>query len=126
LAPAAAVIAGVIAGYVVAQRPPAPSSVQPVRFTISPPKDFALSPASGRQSLALSPDGARIAYTAMDAGGIFRVFVRNLDSIDSYPLPNSAGAYGLFWATDGRSLSPAVPVPAMVDIIPSFVTFRIR
>jgi Tol biopolymer transport system component len=71
---------------------------------ITPPAGFALESGVSRQSFALSPDGARLAFTAMDSSGAFRVFVQDLGSLEPRMLPNSEGVHTLFWAPDGRSL----------------------
>jgi eukaryotic-like serine/threonine-protein kinase len=75
-----------------------------IRFTVAPPSGFAIEGASSRQSFALSPDGTRLAFTAMDAGGAFSVFVRDFNSLETRVLPQSIGAHTLFWPPDGRSL----------------------
>jgi hypothetical protein len=41
---------------------------------------------------ALSPDGTRLAFSAMDTSGVFQAFIRDLDSIESRPLGKSFGA----------------------------------
>jgi DNA-binding winged helix-turn-helix (wHTH) protein/Tol biopolymer transport system component len=81
-------------------RPVAP----PLRFTISPPEGFALEAGSARQTFALSPDGSQLAFTAMDASGVFRTFIRDLAHLESRQLNNSVKSYHVFWAPDGRSL----------------------
>jgi eukaryotic-like serine/threonine-protein kinase len=101
---AAGVIAGLVGGYLAANRPQAESGPQPLQFSISPPDGYALEAGSSRQTFALSPDGARLAFSAMDASGTFQTFIRDLDSHESRPLPNSIGSYTVFWAPDGRSL----------------------
>ena len=100
---AAALIAGLVGSYWAVRRPQA-NSGPPLRFSISPPKGFALEAGSSRQTFALSPDGARLAFTAMDATGKGTLFIRDLDGLDSWPLANSLGSYHVFWAPDGRSL----------------------
>jgi Tol biopolymer transport system component/DNA-binding winged helix-turn-helix (wHTH) protein len=91
-------------GYLVALRPPPKPSSPILRFSISPPPGYSIEAASSRQTFALSPDGTQLAFTAANASGIFQAFVRNLDGLDSKPLPNAAGSYTVFWARDGRSL----------------------
>lgn len=76
----------------------------PTRLDVVPPAGFALESAAGRQSFALSPDGTRIAFTAMDTSGDFSVFLRDFDSLEPRLLPNTEGAHGVFWAPDSRSL----------------------
>jgi Tol biopolymer transport system component/DNA-binding winged helix-turn-helix (wHTH) protein len=100
---AAALLIGSAGGYWAVPRPRAEAG-QPLRFSVSPPNGFALEAGSSRQTFALSPDGARLAFTAMDASGKGTLFIRDFDGLDSWPLANSVGAYHVFWAPDGRSL----------------------
>jgi eukaryotic-like serine/threonine-protein kinase len=99
----AALIAGAAAGYRIATRPKVTVG-PPVRFSISPPVGYALEAGSSRQTFALSPDGARLAFTAMDTTGTGTLFIRDLDGLDSWGVPNSTGAYHVFWAPDSRSV----------------------
>ena len=101
---AAGVVAGLAGGYVASNRPHAGSGAPTLQFGISPPDGFALEAGSSRQTFALSPDGSRLAFTAMDASGAFQTFIRDLDAHESRPLANSKGSYTVFWAPDGRSL----------------------
>jgi eukaryotic-like serine/threonine-protein kinase len=104
---AAALIAGLVGGYLATRRP-ASSGAPTLRYVISPPSGYALEAGSSRQTFALSPDGARLAYTAMDASGAFQTFIRDLDGLESRPLANSIYSYTVFWAPDGRSLFQTV------------------
>ena len=101
---AVGVFTGLVGGYLAASRPQASSGAPPLRFSFSPPNGYALAPGSSRQSFALSPDGARLAFTAMDSSGRFQTFIHDLDALGSWPLANSTGTYSLFWAENGRSL----------------------
>lgn len=102
------VVGGIVlllaAVYLGAVRRPPGSGGPPLQFTISPPEGYALEAGSSRQTFALSPDGARLAFSAMDASGIFRAFVRDLNNLESRQLNNSIGSYHVFWAPDGHSL----------------------
>jgi eukaryotic-like serine/threonine-protein kinase len=100
----AGIIAGLAGGYLAAHRQQANSVAPPLRFSITPPSGYALVAASSRQAFALSPDGDRLAFTAMDSSGVFRTFIRDLDTLESRPLANSIGTYSLFWSADSRSL----------------------
>jgi Tol biopolymer transport system component/DNA-binding winged helix-turn-helix (wHTH) protein len=98
-----AVIAG--GGYWLAKRPIQPVAAPKLtRLAVLPPAGFALEGAASRQSFALSPDGARLAFTAMDSSGAFSVFLRDFNSLESRLVPGSEGAHTLFWPPDGRSL----------------------
>ena len=100
---ALAVVAG--GGYWLAKRSTerveAPKAM---RFAVLPPDGFALEGAASRQSFDLSPDGARLAFTAMDSSGEFSVFLRDFNSLEPRLVPGSEGAHSLFWPPDGRSL----------------------
>ncbi len=63
---------------------------------------FLLNPPSGTEfeSLALSPDGTRLAFTA---GGQLRV--RAFDALDATLVPESQGANAPFWSPDGRHIA---------------------
>lgn len=100
----AAVVTGLVAGYLAAVRPAADSGAATLRFSVSPPDGYALEAASSRQAFALSPDGTRLAFTAVNASGVFQAFIRDLNALESHPVPNGMGAYHVFWAPDGRSL----------------------
>src|SRR5207244_916094 len=74
------------------------------KLAVLPPDGFALEGAASRQSFALSPDGARLAFTAMDSSGEFSVFLRDFNSLEPRLVPGSEGAHTIFWPPDGRSL----------------------
>lgn len=101
---AAAVIVGVLGGYLAFHRPRENAGAPPLRFSISPPDGYATEPGSSRQTFAVSPDGARLAFTAMDTSGVFQTFIRDLDGLESRPLADSSGSYHVFWAPDSLSL----------------------
>ena len=54
--------------------------------------------------VALSPDGRRLAFSAQDADGKVRIFVRNLDSTTAHALAGTEGAGYPFWSPDSRWL----------------------
>jgi hypothetical protein len=104
----AGLIACLVGGYLVANRSQPKSVGQTLRYSISPPNGYALEAGSSRQTFALSPDGARLAFTAMDSSGAFQTFIRDLDGLESRPLANSNYSYTVFWAPDGHSLFQTV------------------
>jgi serine/threonine protein kinase len=53
---------------------------------------------------AISPDGRLVAYGMTDQGGIDQIWIRPLDSFDSYPLNGTIGALYPFWSPDSRHL----------------------
>lgn len=74
-----------------------------VQFNVSPPPGSIFEAPIGRQSMAISPDGTRLAFVVTDAGGA-RVWVRDLAALDLKPVPGTEGARTVFWAPDSRSL----------------------
>ena len=67
-----------------------------------------LAPAGGtfgeQESLALSPDGRRLAFVFAAADGSRSLWLRSVDRLDAEPVPGSIGANAPFWSPDGRSL----------------------
>jgi serine/threonine protein kinase len=83
---------------------PAPESLV-VKATVPPPEgtQFDLRPASPGPA-AVSPDGSKIAFTALDENGRTRVFIRRLDAGKAHALSGTEGAQYPFWAPDSRWL----------------------
>jgi eukaryotic-like serine/threonine-protein kinase len=76
-----------------------------VRFLVFPPdkNSFgsgipAVTAAIGR----VSPDGTRLAFTAVDTAGKVLLWVRPIDSITAQPLAGTEDAYLPFWSPDSR------------------------
>src|SRR6266536_2042875 len=88
--------------WVAGQR--SPVLFKPTRFLIYPPKGYYLEGGGVRQSFALSPDGGRIAFTAKDASGAFRLFLRDFSELESRPVADGEGAYSVVWTPDGQML----------------------
>ena len=80
-----------------AQRP----SVEPnlTQFTWSLPEGMGLESAP-----VVSPDGRRIAFTAVDGRSPSRLFVRSLDSLNPTAVAGTDGAKQPFWSPDGTSI----------------------
>ena len=57
-----------------------------------------------QRSLALSPDGRRLAFVFAAANGSRNLWVRGMDRLDAEPVAGSNGADAPFWSPDGRSL----------------------
>ena len=55
------------------------------RFAVSPPAPGAVGVAGGSNSIAISPDGTRVVYTATD-GSPFQFYVRAIDELVASPL----------------------------------------
>ncbi|MDQ2979600.1 MAG: protein kinase [Acidobacteriota bacterium] len=102
-----AAVAGVIAvGLALGLRarraagPTAPT----IRFPLAPP-------AGGRfvenssATLALSPDGTRVAFVLQETGRAPRLWQRMLSDLETRPIDGTDGASSLFWSADGRSIA---------------------
>jgi Tol biopolymer transport system component len=88
-----------LASYVLfRENPQAPTET--VRFQIPAP-DMG----SFNIYLTLSPDGRKLAYVASGADGQSRIWIRNVDSLESRPLAGTEGAASPFWSPDSRFIA---------------------
>jgi len=78
----------------------APVPAKPLRVSILPPEQHAFDP----MSIALSPDGTKLAFVATLAGSAPQLWVRPLDSTAAQPLAGTDDAGLPFWSPDSRSL----------------------
>lgn len=79
-----------------------PTEFPAFRLAIVPPGKIA------PDTLALSPDGRRLAFVARDASGKMMLWVRPLDAVEAQPLPGTEQtsiSSPPFWSPDGRSLA---------------------
>jgi serine/threonine protein kinase/Tol biopolymer transport system component len=58
---------------------------------------------------AVSPDGRRLAFTGVEAGGINRLWVQSLDGSTAQRLAGTEGATVPFWSPDSRFIGFFVP-----------------
>ncbi len=75
---------------------------QPARFTIQFPSDAPMVGSVGGLQIALSPDGALVAYVARPVEGGNRLYLRQLDQLESRLIPGSDGAVDPFFSPDGQ------------------------
>lgn len=68
-----------------------------LRLSILPPRGAVI------EHSAISPDGRRIAFSAVSAGKL-QLWIRQLDSLEATPLPGTEDAAYPFWSPDGRTL----------------------
>ena len=80
-----------------------------VRFSVAPPSGGRLvtplfsgnaAPVGG----TISPDGRTLAFTATDASGVVKLWVRSLDAVEARALPETDDAALPFWSPDNESL----------------------
>jgi Tol biopolymer transport system component len=71
-----------------------------IEFAMSPPFGSSLFPYD-LAGIAVSPDGKRVVYAATGLDGKQRLWLRDLGSVISRELPETAGGYYPFWSPDG-------------------------
>ena len=72
----------------------------PVRFTIPMPESTLIDAA--RPMSQISPDGRRVALVVSIGT---RIWLRNIDSLNSFPVAGSEGARALFWSPDSEQIA---------------------
>jgi eukaryotic-like serine/threonine-protein kinase len=77
----------------------APSRARPVRLQMNAPANTAFA-----DSVAASPDGNWLAFTATHPDGNSSLWIRSLDSLVARALPGTDGARQPFWSPDSRAL----------------------
>ena len=98
----AALAVALIAAVTAMRRTAAP---RPIKAAILPSQGVRFSSNSTAPNLlALSPDGARLAYCAHSGMASDRLWIQALDSGEARPLEGTEGASQPFWSPDGRSL----------------------
>jgi len=99
---AATLVAAValFSGWLLGHRPATGGSRGPVRFEIAPPENTHFQFAS----MAVSPDGQRIAFVCARSPLERSLWVRALDSNQPQPVPGTDGARYPFWSPDGRRI----------------------
>jgi serine/threonine-protein kinase len=108
-AAAAMVIAAAVWNWLPAASPAPVTSPTVRRLLIGLPRSQPLATAAsmplgdGQTSLAISPDGARVAYV-MERQGITQLYVHALDELEAVPIARSEGAFGPFFSPDGQWL----------------------
>ncbi len=93
---AAATLAAALLALGYFRRAPAPG--RPIRSLILLPEKLSLN------DLAVSPDGSRIAFSALTPEGKSLLWVRSLDSTSTQPLPGTEKAVLPFWSPDSRTI----------------------
>ncbi|MBD3220906.1 protein kinase [bacterium] len=103
-AAAAAVMLAAIGGYLAARLSAGPPSTGgAVHATVLPPPGHRILLDLGSH-LAISPDGTRIAFAAVDTAGTRQLWVRRVDSPAAYVLTGTEDASYPFWSPDSRRI----------------------
>ena len=95
-----------VAAYALTRAPRSTAPTLPVLRTYLPPPPNANFHTLGANvgGVALSPDGRRLAFGAHEADGSHRLWVRDMDSLEPYPVPGGEEAIFPFWSPDSRSI----------------------
>ena len=81
-----------------------PSATPTLQLSVDLPEGAELAFASGA-ALAISPDGTRVAYSAVDASGDEALWVRSLGAATSKRIEGTSGGAQMFWSPDSESLA---------------------
>ncbi len=73
-----------------------------MRTSLLPPPGTTFDYGANSAPAAVSPDGRRLAFGAREADGSTRLWVRELDAAEPYPVPGGEGAHFPFWSPDSR------------------------
>lgn len=78
--------------------------VEPMRLEIPLPEKAAL---ANQGVFSVSPDGHQLAFFAAGSDGVYRLWVRPLDSLEARPLPSSESSVttAFFWSPDSRYIA---------------------
>jgi Tol biopolymer transport system component len=88
---------------------PARLASTPIKFLLYPPPGGAFFFGPENTGLSISPEGSQIAFSARDASGVYRIWLRAVGALDAVALSGTDGATSMFWSPDGRSLAFFTP-----------------
>lgn len=81
------------------------TSGEVVRAFVPLPERSSLSSSFGGGHIALSPDGRKLAFVAVDSLGRRNLWVRPLSALSASILHGTEGAWAPFWSPDNRSIA---------------------
>jgi serine/threonine-protein kinase len=95
----------VAAGYLASSlfRPASARNAPPVHFTVAPPPGSSLI-SLGQRTVAISPDGLRIAISASGSDGP-RLYLREMNAASAVPIQGGDGATNPVFSPDGKWLA---------------------
>ncbi len=112
------VLLGAVGALLIRSPAPAPEPASPVHLLQPPPTGTKIFNVPETSSIAVSPDGKRIAFVAYQSGLARsawmlpegrQVWVRNLSEPEAHPVPFTEDATSVFWSPDGTALGFVVP-----------------
>ena len=101
---AAVLAVGTVAAVIVIAFGRGTAAMPEVRLSIVPPAGFEIAgdAADFNPEFAVSPDGSRIAFVAVNPAGKESLWLRDLASVTAREIGGTAGARRPFWSPDGR------------------------
>ncbi len=129
---AAAVVAAALGAWGLARGARPASQPSLMRTVLLPPPGTTLTYGANSAPAVIAPDQKRLVFGTRDADGATRLWIRDLDSSEPYPVPGTEGAFFPFWSPDGKSIgffargtlrlieatrSPAPPRTLVADIL---------
>jgi serine/threonine protein kinase len=101
---AAVLVVGLLAALVMLYFNRSSSDINTMRLSFNPPSELAFNDMLP-DAAVISPDGQRIAFSATDAIGKNRLYVRELNSSEAKLLPGSDQPLEPFWSPDSKSIA---------------------
>jgi Tol biopolymer transport system component len=80
------------------------SDTRSVRLAFVPPQNLAINDAQP-DNVIISPDGQKLAFSAVSLDGKWQLWVRRMDSLDVQLLPGTDDPLEPFWSPDSRSIA---------------------
>ena len=101
---AVALCIGLLGGWAIARRFASAATTTSARLTVSAIEAPPLGILAQRRSIALTPDGARLAFIMATTDGGRQLFLRRLDDPTATPVAGVSSAEVPFWSPDSRTL----------------------
>jgi len=99
----AAAALAIAAAAILRPRPtPAPSVLK--SFLIPPPNTTFHVYGANVAGVALAPNGKRLAFGTREPDGSSRLWLKEMDALEPFPVPGGEGALFPFWSPDSRSI----------------------
>jgi Tol biopolymer transport system component/predicted Ser/Thr protein kinase len=101
LSSGASLLGAVVAGIAIWNLKPSPSAQPVTRTVITLPPGQQLAGLENGSAVALSPDGSRLAFVALQ-DGTQQIYLRAMDSMEARPIPGTDGGVAPFFSPDGQ------------------------